>query len=204
MYATVAVLSVLTSTCLPRKLPLRWFKARHTALGNWCASAVEGPSKTLTLHAHCTWPPSQWYRHPCKPQHAWRPVPGALLPGEMQGLTTGWRFGGRPVLKRSYMKQPQWRDCCSSCHMPQEPLKLFQWDRRPALEHIRAVQHRLSTFLCEACCLYQIQLHTEKKDPLCRVEFALFFFCSSWPKAQQAEVWEHQVPVFAQLIPRLS
>ncbi len=68
-----------------------------------------------------------------------------------------------PVLKRSYMKHPQWRDCRCCFHMPQEPLKLFQWDRRPALEHVQAVQHRLSTFLREACCLFdQIQLHTEK------------------------------------------
>ncbi len=38
-----------------------------------------------------------------------------------------------PVLKRSHMEQPQWRDFRRSRHMPQEPLKLFQWCRRPAL-----------------------------------------------------------------------
>ncbi len=64
-------------------------------LGSWYASAVGDPSKPPTLQARWTWPPSPWRRHPCKPQRAWRPVPGALLPEGMKGLTTGWRFGGR-------------------------------------------------------------------------------------------------------------
>ncbi len=64
-------------------------------LGSWCASAVGNPSKPPTLQARWTWPPSPWRRHPCKPQHAWRPLPGALLPEGTIGLTTGWRFGGR-------------------------------------------------------------------------------------------------------------
>ncbi len=106
-----------------------------------------------------------------------------------------------PMLKRSNMKQPQRRYCLRSYHMPQEPLKLFQWDRGPALERIQAVQHRLSTFLREACCLIdRIQFHTEKRDPLRRGEFALF---PVDPKAQLAEVRVHQVPVFAQLVLRL-
>ncbi|KAL0179787.1 hypothetical protein M9458_025229, partial [Cirrhinus mrigala] len=91
-----------------------------------------------------------------------------------------------PVLKQSHMKQPQWRDRRCSCHMPQEPLKPFQWDRRPALEHIQAVQHGLGMFLHEVCHLFdQIQLSTKKRDPLCRVEFALFLVDL---KAQPAEV----------------
>ncbi len=64
-------------------------------LGSCYASAVGDPSKPPTLQARWTWPPSPWRRHPCKPQHAWRPVSGALLPEGMKGLTTGWRFGGR-------------------------------------------------------------------------------------------------------------
>ncbi len=99
-------------------------------------------------------PPSPWQRHPCKPQPVWRPVPGALLPEETKGLTTGDGLAaGRsdsdperatlpcpprdsamePVLKRSHMEQPQRCDC--SRHMPQEPLKLFQWCRCPALTY---------------------------------------------------------------------
>ncbi len=84
------------------------------------------------------------------------------------------------------MKQPQRCNCHCSCHMPQEPLKCIQWDRCPALEWIQAVQHRPRTFLCEACCLFdRIQLHTEKRDPLRRGEFALF---PVDPKTQLAEV----------------
>ncbi len=93
------------------------------------------------------------------------------------------------------MERPQRRDRRRSRHMPQEPLKLIQWDRCPALDHIQAVQHRLSTFLHEACYLIdRIKLHTEKRDPLRLQEFALF---PVDPKAQLAEVREHQIPVFA-------
>ncbi len=100
-----------------------------------------------------------------------------------------------PVLKRSHMEQPQRHDRRCSRHMPQEPLKLFQWCRRPVLECIQAVQHRLSAFLREARCLTdRVQLHTEKRDPLHRGEFALFPVDL---KAQLAEVLEHQVPVIA-------
>ncbi len=71
------------------------------------------------------------------------------------------------------MERPQRRD--RSRHMPQEPLKLIQWDRRAALDHIQAVLHRLSTFLHEARYLIdRIQLHTEKRDPLRLQVFALF------------------------------
>ncbi len=77
--------------------------------------------------------------------------------------------------------------------MPQEPLKQFQLCRRPALERIQAVQHQLSTFLREARCLIdRVQLHTEKRDPLHRGEFALFLVD---PKAKLAEVQEHQIRV---------
>ncbi len=34
------------------------------------------------------------------------------------------------------MEQPKQRDCHHSLHMPQEPLTLFQWCRRPALERM--------------------------------------------------------------------
>ncbi len=87
------------------------------------------------------------------------------------------------------------RDRRRSRHMPQEPLKLIQWDRRAALGRIQAVQHRLSMFLREARYLIdRILLHTEKRDPLRLQKFALF---PVDPKAQLAEVREHQIPVFA-------
>ncbi len=44
------------------------------------------------------------------------------------------------------------------------------------------------------CLTDRIQLHTKKSDPLHRGEFFLFPFD---PKAQLAEVREHQIPVFA-------
>ncbi len=99
MYATVAVLSVRTSTCLPHKRLLRRFKARCTASDSrqlMCQCSWE-PVQTPILQARQMWPPSRWWRHPCEPRDAWRPIPGALLPGETKGLTTRWRFGGRPV-----------------------------------------------------------------------------------------------------------
>ncbi len=66
--------------------------------------------------------------------------------------------------------------------------------------HMKQPQ-RHCTFLHEACCLIdRIQFHTEKRDPLRRGEFALF---PVDPKVQLAEVREHQVPVFAQLVLRL-
>ncbi len=46
----------------------------------------------------------------------------------------------------------------------------------------------------------RIQLHAEKRDPLRWHEFALF---PVDPKAQQAEVFEYQVPVCGQLPARL-
>ncbi len=88
MYATVAVLSVRTSTCSPRKRLLRRFKTRCTA------------SNSRQLMCQCSWGPVQTpdtacplnaapQPLACKPQRAWRPVPGALLPEGMKGLTTG-------------------------------------------------------------------------------------------------------------------
>ncbi len=86
--------------------------------------------------------------------------------------------------------------------MPQEPLKLFKWNRPLTLERLQAVQHRLSTFYWETCCeVDQVQLHAEKRDPLRRGEFALF---PVDPKPQPAEVTEHSVPVFPQLCSRLG
>ncbi len=59
--------------------------------------------------------------------------------------------------------------------MPQEPLKMFQWNRPLALERLQASQHWLSTLLWETCCeVDRVQLHAEKRDPLRRGEFALF------------------------------
>ncbi|XDV26861.1 hypothetical protein PO909_030488 [Leuciscus waleckii] len=101
----------------------------------------------------------------------------------------------KPVLKRSHMEQPELSYRCCRCHMPQEPLKEFQWDRYPAFEGVQAVQHRLSVLLCVARCLIdRIQLHTEKRDPLHGGEFALLPVDR---KTQLAEVPEREVPVFA-------
>ncbi len=102
------------------------------------------------------------------------------------------------MLKWSHMKQSERRDCSCGCHMPQEPLKLFQWYHIPASEGTQAVQHCLGTFLHEAC------RHTHRgltphreRDSLHRGELALF---PVDPKPQLAEVPEHQVPVIAQLL----
>ncbi len=86
--------------------------------------------------------------------------------------------------------------------MPQEPLKLFKWNRPLTLERLQAVQHRLSTFCWETWCeVDRVQLHAEKRGPLRRGEFALF---PVDPKPQPAEVTEHSVPVFPQLCSRLG
>ncbi len=88
--------------------------------------------------------------------------------------------------------------------MPYAPgaSEMFQWNRPLALERLQAVQHRLSTLHWETCCeVDRVQLHTEKRDPLHRGEFALF---PVDPKPQPAEVAEHRVPVFAQQCSRLG
>ncbi len=108
------------------------------------------------------------------------------------------------MLKWSHMKQPERRDCSCGCHMPQEPLKLFQWYHIPASEGTQAVQHCLGTLVREACRhthLILIILHTEKRDSLHRGELALF---PVDPKPPLAKVPKHQVPVIAQLLSGLG
>ncbi len=108
----------------------------------------------------------------------------------------------KPMLKRSHMKQSERRDSGCGCHMPQESLKVFQWNRPIALERLQAVQHWLSTLYWEACCeVDRVQLHAEKRDPLRRGEFAIFPVDL---KPQPAEVTEHHIPVFAQQCSRLG
>ncbi len=108
----------------------------------------------------------------------------------------------KPTLKRSHMKQSERHDSGWGWHMPQEPLKMFQWNRPLALERLQASQHWLSTLLWETCCeVDRVQLHSEKRDPLCRGEFALFPVDL---KSQPAEVTEHHIPVFAQQCSRLG
>ncbi len=111
-----------------------------------------------------------------------------------------------PVVKptRSHMNQSEWRDsgCGCGCHMPQEPLKVFQWNRPLVLERLQAAQHWLRTLYWETCCeVDRVQLHAEKRDPLRRGEFALFPVDQ---KPQPAEVTEHRIPVFAQQCSRLG
>ncbi len=135
----------------------------------------------------------------------------------------GWRCGGRtgwlgPGTCRGAMpisgpgreanaeavsyEQSERRDRGWGCHMPQEPLKMFQWNRPLVLERLQASQHWLSTLLWETCCeVDRVQLHAEKRDPLRRGEFAL---SPVDLKPQPAEVTEHHIPVFAQQCPRLG
>ncbi len=71
----------------------------------------------------------------------------------------------KPALKRSHMKQSERRDSGWGCHMPQEPLKMFQWNRPLALERLQASQHWLSTLLWETCCeVDRVQLPAEKRS----------------------------------------
>ncbi len=96
MYATVAVLSVRTSTCLSCSSVLKQRRASQTA------------SNSRQLICHCSW-------GPCPSRD---PVV-------------------KPTLKQSHMKKSERRDSGWGCHMPQEPLKVFQWNRPLALESIR-------------------------------------------------------------------
>ncbi len=58
------------------------------------------------------------------------------------------------MLKWSHMKQSERRDCSCGCHMPQEPLKVFQWYHRPASEGTQAVQIKLiSLFISGRSCI---------------------------------------------------
>ncbi len=134
MYATVAVLSVRTSTCSPRKRLLRRFKARCTA------------SNSRQLMCQCSWGPVQTPDTACPLNVAPQPlaeasrvnhsVPGDLFKGHScpkewkvwprgEGLAAGWSdldpqraalprpprdSAMEPVLKRSHMEQPQRRD----------------------------------------------------------------------------------------------
>ncbi len=123
--------------------------------GNWYATAAGALSRALRLRARCTWPPSPWQRRLLKQQHAWILALGELLPEESkvrpwaEGATAGrgeWDpvravapcpsrdSVVKPTLKRSHMKQSERRDSGWGCHMPQEPLKMFQWNRPLALE----------------------------------------------------------------------
>ncbi len=141
---------------------------------------------------------------------------GRTSPFPPSGLTTGWRFGGIPewlplgtcrvATPISGLGQEASAEAVSY-EASRAGLLLLRPPYAPgASEKVSvgplscpwmysAVQHRLSTFLCEACWLFdRIQLHTEKRDPLHWGEFALFPVDL---KAQLAEVTEHQISVFA-------
>ncbi len=86
-------------------------------LGNWCASAVGGPSKPSTPKPVERGPPAGGWGIPCKPRHVWRPVAGHSCPKKLkvwprgEGLVAGWcdvrchthvgNSAMEPVLKRS-------------------------------------------------------------------------------------------------------
>ncbi len=163
-----------------------------------------------------SWSTSGWSRH-SPGRVGWRESSSAArlsLPGTWTAwsdLRCFWLQRRRcpsrdPVmkltLKQYHMKQSEWRDSGCGYHMPQEPLKVFQWNRPLALERLQAAQHWLSKFYWETCCeVDRVQLHAEKRDPLRRGEFALFPVDL---KPQPAEVTEHRIPVFAQQCSRLG
>ncbi len=158
MYATVAVLSVRTSTCFSCGSVLKRRRASHTA------------SNSRQLICHCSWGPDQSPAAACPLVEAsvdtttcldtcTRGTPAqrkarsdhGLKVWQQDGVTETrympWRHAQlgtpavKPTLKRSHMKQSERRDSGCGCHMPQEPLKVFQWNRPLALERLQAVQH---------------------------------------------------------------
>ncbi len=214
-------------TCSP-VVPLQWMGAVRIRVqtsrpgvlpatpGSWCASAVGDPSKPLTLHARWTWPPSPWRRRLCKPQRAWRPVPGTLLPEGMKGLTTGWRFGGRlewlgPSACRSAtptsglghgasIEAVSYGAAPAAWPPPQPPYapgasETVSVVPRPVLECIQAVQHRLSAFLREARCLIdRIQTPYREKRSSASARVCSF---PSWPEGPTGWGARAPIPVFA-------
>ncbi len=56
-------------------------------------------------------------------------------------------------------------DCSCGCHMPQEPLKVFQWYHHTASEGTQAGQHGLGTLVGETC------HHTHESNSILRKEF---------------------------------
>ncbi len=97
------------------------------------------------------------------------------------------------MLKWSHMKQPEGRDCSYGCHMPQEPLKLFQWYHIPASEGTQAVQHCLGT-LRHAVILTESN-STPRKEILCTGESLLFSQLTrspDWLRCRSTEsLWSH-------------
>ncbi|XDV32942.1 hypothetical protein PO909_003588 [Leuciscus waleckii] len=176
MYATAAVLAVRTSTHLPFSGFFKRLRARRTA------------SNSRQLMRQCRWGPIHTPDTVCQLYVAPQLVAEASV-NTTECLDTCSK--GTPARRNEgsdHGLKVWW-------HAGVEPLKEFQWDRPPAFERIQAVQHRPSAFLCEARCLCdRIQLHTEKRDPLHRGEFALFPVDLT---TQMAEVPEHEVPVFA-------
>ncbi len=198
IYETAAVLSVRTSTCLPNSSGRNCSKARctvHTSRQLMCQSSrgpVQSPEAACPLHV-APQPVLEAsvvttvYRDTCS-----RGTPARRKARSVQGLRERrhcWVIPTRRVprhhshlgtreystVRWSHMKQSEWRDCSCGCHMPQEPLKRFQWCHIPASEGTQAVQHCLGTFLREVCHhTHRVYLHTEKRDSLHRGELALF------------------------------
>ncbi len=100
------------------------------------------------------------------------------------------------MLKWSHMKQPEQRDCSCGCHMPQEPLKLFQWYHITASEGTQAVQHYLGTLVKRGVPSYSPSNSTPRKEIICTGETLLFSQLTRSPHWH--EVPKHQVPVIAQ------
>ncbi len=114
--------------------------ALSTALGSWCAKAVQSPEAACLLHV----------------------VPQPVLEASVVTLVLGGS------------KQPEWRDCSYGCHMPQEPLKLFQWYHIPASEWTQAVQHCLGCSSVRRAVILTESNSTPRKEILCTGESLLF------------------------------
>ncbi len=156
-----AVLSMRTSTFLPNSSGRNCRKAKCTAHSSrqlMCQRSrgpIQSPEAACPLHV-VPQPvlEASVVTTVCRDTCS-RGTPARRKGRSVQGLRERqhcWEIPTRSVpVKWSHMKQSEQRDCSCGCHMPQEPLKLFQWYHIPASEGTQAVQHCLGTFLREAC-----------------------------------------------------
>ncbi len=166
MYAMVTVLSVRASTCVSCSSVLKRRKTSHTANNSrqFMCYCSRGPVQSLTaaylLHmAPKPMAEASVYITTCldnlpskdscpKKSNFWPRAEG-LMAGRVDwdpecaaSPCPSLDSVMKPMLKRSHMKQTEQRDSRCGCHMPQEPLKLFNWNHPLVLERLQAVQHR--------------------------------------------------------------
>ncbi len=153
IYETAAVLSVRTSTCLPNSSGLNCRKAKcsaHSSRQLMCQSSrgpVQSPEAACPLHV-APQPMLEASVVTTVCRDTWsRGTPARRKARSVQGLRERrhcWEIPTRSVPRRhahlgtrecsqcwSGLKQSEWRDCSCGCHMPQEPLKPFQWYHIP-------------------------------------------------------------------------